>query len=105
MCYKGMPPQIHVLFNLTLYALQFHISPSSNLIPLFSPRLTPPDLLHPLTPRRLSCVPLWGKFHPKTFPEAEKRGNFPVLPESLLILAEEQPRELSNDDSHREKGR
>lgn len=43
MCSKGMPPQIHALFNLTLYALQPDISPSLYLIPLFSPRLTPPD--------------------------------------------------------------
>lgn len=51
MCSKAMPPQIHVLFNLILYALQLHISPSLYLILLFSPRLTLPDfsfLLYPL---------------------------------------------------------
>lgn len=44
-------------------------------------------------------------FLPKLFPEAEMR-NFSVffsLPESFLILAKEQPREVSDDDSHRER--
>lgn len=46
-------------------------------------------------------------FLPKLFPEAEMR-NFPFfffspLPESFLILAKEQPREVSDDDSHRER--
>lgn len=105
MCSKAMPPQIHALFNLILYALQLDIVPSLYLILLFSPRLTPPDfsfLLYPLLDdfHVFLCGAL--QVSSKTFPEAEKR-NFPVLPESLLILAEEQPRELSNDDSHRER--
>lgn len=104
-CSTAMPLRVHALFNLLLYAPQLDISPSLYFILLFSPRLTPPDF-------SFFCPPFPDDFHvilcgalqvsSKTFPEAEKR-NFPILPESLLILAEEQPRELSNDDSHRER--
>lgn len=105
MCSKDMPPQIHALFNLILYALQPDISPSLYLILLFSPRLTPPDfsfLLYPLLDdfHVFLCGAL--RVSSKTFPKAETK-NFPVLPESFLILAEEQLSELSNDDSHRER--
>lgn len=76
MCSKAMPPQIHALFNLILYALQLDISPSLYLILLFSPRLTPPDFSFFALPpsRRLSCVPLWGpaSFLQKFFLKQEK---------------------------------
>lgn len=79
MCCNVMPPQIHALFNLILYALQLDSSTSLNLILLFSPRLTPPDF-SPLYPsRQLPCLPFFvGRctFPPKTFPEAEKRNFF-----------------------------
>lgn len=117
MCSNTMPLQIHALFNLILYALQLDISSSLNLILLFSPRLTPPDfslfffallLLYTVPP-----TPTLDNFHAflcgalyvssENFTRSRKEKLFPVLPESLLILAEEQPRELSNDDSHRER--
>lgn len=75
MCSKALPPQIHVLFNLILYALQLHISPSSYLILLFSPRLTLPDfsfLLYPLLDdfHVFFCGVL--QVSSRTFPKAKK---------------------------------
>lgn len=107
-CSAAMPPRSCAVFHL-LRAPKLHISPPCVWFCYSHPgwhlQTSFFTLLLLLLPTFMCSFvgTLWVSSLNFSWSRNEKLSIFFFLPESLLILAKEQPREVSDDDSHRER--